>query len=83
MAKLDYFTVEVKYSGNFDDYTPEQFKAMADAKVGRGCDPFNHSETVTDERAEKYDGRVWVCNKFPSNKLAIVNWCYKSDEVEE
>lgn len=85
MTKVDFFEVEVKYSGAFDSYSPEDWKKMAQAAAVR-TDPYDHTEEVeTFEEARRLeDENDFIAdNTYPCNKLAHVTWAYIREEEEE
>lgn len=79
MKKVNFFKVEVKYSGKFEDYTKQDFMKMARANMDRGVDPFDHTKELQDDLADAIDCRIIIDNYYPCNKLAQVTWA----EVEE
>lgn len=84
MRQVDYFRTEVKYTGRFEDYSMEDWKAMARAKEDRcGCGCFFETRDEADEFAEVIDGKYFVKDEFPCNKIAVVMWAYAVDEDEE
>ena len=83
MVKVDYFRTEVNYTGRFDEYTLEDWKAKAIAKQDRGIDCFNETREETEGFAKVIDGKFLVDNKYPSNKIAVVSWAHITYEEDE
>jgi hypothetical protein len=83
MAKVDFWTVEVKYSGSFEDYTTYDLYKMARFKQMR-LGEFTPDETkeMPEKQARKYDGLIKAVDAYPSNKLAVVKYSYIREEVE-
>lgn len=82
MRYVDYFKAEVKYSGDFDEITAEEWKAKAVHKMDHGCDCFDRTEEHSEESAKKLDGMMWVENAYPCNKLALVTWAFIREEED-
>jgi len=82
MRTVDYFKVQVKYSGSFEEIEENEWKAKADAQAIR-CDAFDHSELIDEDSAKKIDGSMWIRNIYPCNKIAEVEWAYIREEDEE
>lgn len=76
MTKVSFFSTQVKYSGDFEDYKKEDLFKMAIAKQDKGVDCFDKSENFPDTQAKWFDGRIWVDNTYPCNKIATVKWSY-------
>ena len=86
MFKVDFYSVEVKYTGSFDSYTPEDWKQKAIAKFESGCDPYDYSievKTLEEARALEDENDYTAFNRFPCNKLAIVRWACIREQNEE
>lgn len=78
MFKVDFYSVEVKYTGRFEDYTQEDWKAMAEHAAIR-TDPYDYTKEVeTFEEARKLEDEFnYVADdRYPCNKLANVIWAY-------
>lgn len=82
MKKVDFYRVEVKYTGDLEDYTIDEIKVIALSKVYKGVDGFDHTEEREDDKAERINGRYWLENDRPCNHLIDVCWAY-IQEVEE
>ena len=83
--KLDFYSVEVKYSGAFEDYTSEDWKAMA-TKKAEMCDAYDDTiEVDSMELALEVERKfAFVAdNEYPCNKLARVKWVYIREEDED
>lgn len=81
--KVDFYKVEVKYSGRFEDYTEEDLVAMARAKMGSGdFDCFEYTKVMPVNEAYQNDMKVWLDNHRESNKLIDVWFSYIDDMVE-
>lgn len=81
--RVNFYSIQVKYHGAFEDYTSEEFLEMAKAEQYKGFDTFDH-DIITDEtEARKLDGKFEVINQYPCNKIAVVNWSYIDDLYEE
>lgn len=82
MTKVDYFEVEVKYAGAFEEYDLEAWKQKARAEADR-TDTFYESRYEEDGFAKVIDGKYYVENRFPCNKIAVVQWAYIAEEEQE
>lgn len=82
MTKVDYFEVEVKYAGAFEEYDLEAWKEKARVEADR-TDPFYESRYEEDGFAKVIDGKYYVENRFPCNKIAVVQWAYIAEEEEQ
>lgn len=81
MKNVDYFKVQVKYSGSFEDYEEKDWRAKAQAQAGR-CDAYDHTDLLDDDTAFKEDGCMWIRNIYPCNKIAEITWAYIREEEE-
>mgnify|MGYP007122035669 CR=1 FL=1 len=82
MTKVDYFEVEVKYAGAFEEYDLEAWKEKARAEADRK-DCFLETREETEGFAKVIDGKYYVENRFPCNKIAVVQWAYIREEEDE
>ena len=82
MTKVDFFSVQVKYSGSFEAHTKAYFWVLAKAKAER-VDPFDRQEEFDDDAALKLDGEVWVEDTYPCNHIATVKWAYINEDEED
>lgn len=82
MTKVDYYSAEVRYNGAFEDYDLEAWKEKAREKSCR-CDCFDKTIEEADEFAKVIDGKYYVENRFPCEKIAIVQWAYIREEEDE
>lgn len=78
---VNHYSAEVKYSGRFEDYTPEQLLEMAKHRADQGVDTFDYDEEMNQFDAMKLDGAFEVEDRYPSNKLAMVRWTYIDEET--
>lgn len=77
MTQVDFYSIQVKYSGSFDSYTEEEIIQMGLAKAGREMiDCFDETKFFGDHEAEELDGKFTVENRFPCNQIAVVRWSY-------
>lgn len=83
MVQVNRYSVQVKYSGDFEDYTDQEFFQMALQKCDRGVDAFDYSLEVLESEAKKLDGKVEVENAYPCNSIAVVRWSYIEEAEEE
>lgn len=77
MFKVDFYSVEVKYTGRFEDYTQEEWRAKAQYKCDHGVDPYDYTKEVeTFEEARKLEDEFnYVAdNRYPCNKRTNVIW---------
>ncbi len=82
MAQVNFYSVEVKYTGSIDEYSIEELYMMAVAKQERtGNFEADRTVMVTDSEAKELDGEVKVLKDFPSNHLAIVGFSFISEEI--
>lgn len=82
MAQVDFYEVEVKYSGNITDYTVEELYNMARAaQERRGNFEPSYTKTMTRREAKKYDGDKSILTCFPCNHIAIVQYSYITEEA--
>lgn len=78
-TRVNFYSTQVKYHGNLEDYTTEQLLEMAKADQDRGIDTFDH-DIITDEiEARKLDGKVQIDDRYPCNKICVVSWSYIDD----
>lgn len=82
MTRVDYFEVEVRYNGAFEEYALEDWIEKAKAEADRG-DPFYESRLEDDGFAKVIDGKYYVENRFPCNKIAVVQWAEIREEEAE
>ena len=74
---------EVRYSGRLDDYSLEDLRAMAWAKMDdHGDFSPDSEEELTDENKHR-DGEVWIENHLPCNHLVYVGMAYIEEFEEE
>ena len=79
---VDYFEVEVKYSGSINDYSIQDLFDMALAKqASRGDFEPEFTAMIPADHAEAIDGQVEVENRYPCNHLAIVRWSCIREEA--
>lgn len=84
MKKLAIRIVEVKYSGNINDYTIEDLEKMAWKRMqDRGDFTPDKEETVSDEEAVLRDGKVWIDNILDSNKLVYVGMSHVVEDISD
>ncbi len=84
MTKVSFFSTQVKYSGDFEDYTKEEFLKMAIAKQDKGIDCYEETiEVVSDRIAQELATIIVVDNYYPCNKIAIVKWATIDSQEEE
>lgn len=82
MAQVDFYEVEVKYSGNVNDYTVEELYNMAlAAQEKRGDFSPSYTKVMTNKEARKYDGNKGILTYFPSNRVVIVQYSYIREEA--
>jgi hypothetical protein len=79
MEKLDKFSVQVKYTGSFEDYTNDDWKNKALARVNQGVDAYDR--TIEVENGKEWDYKFTADNTYPCNKIATVTW-YEIQEAE-
>lgn len=81
MKNLSIYRAEVKYSGKFEDYDPQD---LFNLMIARTRDQDNHYKDieVEDAEADLKDRTFIVRNKFPCNKIAECEW-YEIREDEE
>lgn len=81
---VDFYSVEVRYSGSFEDYTERDLYDMALVKQAqRGDFTPDYTEEMTEEKARDLDGNIEVVNAYPCNKIAIVKYSYIRETNEE
>lgn len=81
MKKVNFFSVQVKYSGSFEDYSKDQLFEMAKAKQDHGVDCIDETIEVEDDTiAKQLDGKVVIDNTYPCNKICTVGWSYIAEE---
>lgn len=84
LVKVDFFSCEVKYTGDFEDYEKEELFAMAQARQWKDCiDCWDRSEWICLEEAEKLDGAYEIEDRYPCNRLAMAYWSYIDDNPLE
>lgn len=79
MKQVDFYEVEVKYSGDINEYTPEQLRDKAFIKMSQ-CGDFTPVRTLnfSDDIAKTLDGAVKISN-IPANKICVVVFSYIRD----
>lgn len=83
MKTVDFYRVEVRYTGSFNDYSADDFFNMAQARIDQGIDPFLYSDILNDEAAEDIVNRDHIDNTYPCNKIATVRWARIHEEGKE
>ncbi len=81
MKYVDFFKTEVKYSGDFNEVSVDEWKAKRDAVAYKG-DCFLNTSEHSDTSAEKLDGSMWVENTYPCNRIASITWAEIREEEE-
>ena len=74
MKQVDFFKVHVNYTGKFEDYEEEDWRSKAKAKQDDGVDAFEYTDILDETQADWFDGRMWITNIYPCNKIAEVKW---------
>ncbi len=82
MTQVDYFKVQVSYSGKFEDIEEQEWRQKAQAKMDRGIDAYDHTDLLDEDVAFKEDGCMWIRNIHPCNRIAEVNWAEIRQEEE-
>lgn len=81
-VRVNFYKVEVKYSGDIEDYDIEDLYNMAIAAQERRCDFSPDEELLIPEtEARALDGLVRLGSVYPSNKLCYVEW-YSEEEYD-
>jgi hypothetical protein len=71
---VDYYTVEIKYTGNITDYSVDELLEMARAKQARNCNFSSDDEIEMNiDSAKKIDRVVKVITNYP-NHICRVGW---------
>lgn len=83
LVKVDFFSCEVKYTGDFEDNEKEILFARAYARQYKNIDCWNRSEWMSLEEAEKLDGAYEIEDRYPCNRLAMAYWSYIDDNPLE
>lgn len=81
MAKVYFFSTQVKYQGTFDSYSKEDLYVKAVEKQYHGVDCFDYSKELPKEQALELDHVISVENTYPGNKIATVYWSYIWDDI--
>lgn len=82
MTQVDYFKVQVSYSGSFEEIEEQEWRQKAQAKMDRGIDAYDHTDLLDDDKASREAGCLWIRNAFPSNRIAEVCWAECRQEEE-
>lgn len=82
MTQVNFFKVQVKYSGDFAEIEEQEWRSKARAKMDRGIDAYHHNELWDDATAEKMARSMTITNKFPCNHIAEVKWAEIRQEEE-
>lgn len=83
MTKVDFYSVEVKYHGEWlEDFGKDDLIAKAIYKCDHGVDAYDRTEELEDDKAKKLDGVFSVENKYPCNSIAIVSWSYIHEDLD-
>lgn len=81
LLKVDFFSVQVNYTGEFDSYTQDDWESMAQDRACR-CDPYDSTQEMPEDEAKKIEGEFSADDTYPSNKIATVRWAYIREEEE-
>lgn len=79
MIPVNFYSVQVKYTGKLEDYTPEQLLEKAKAKEDQGIDTLDDSKRFNEIEAKKLDGQIKIEDTYPANKICTVRWSYIDD----
>lgn len=80
MKKVNHYSCEVKYRGDFKDHSKREFYDMAQLKMAQGVDVFDCCSEYEEDIADDMDGVINVENTYPSNNIAIVSWSFIDEE---
>lgn len=84
MKTVEFYKVEIKYSGKFEDYDEKDLIKMAKAKFDNQVgDYFDHEENLEDAEADLLDSTAIVVNEYPANKLAVVTFRWIREEADD
>lgn len=84
MKTVEFYKVEIKYSGRFEDYDEKDLIKMAQAKFDNQVgDYFDHEENLEDSEADLLDSTAIVVNEYPANKLAVVTFRWIREEADD
>lgn len=81
MTQVDYFKVQVSYSGDFAEVEEQEWRAKARAKMDRGIDALDHTEFMDLVTAKKRADEMLITDIYPCNKIAEVCWAEINKEV--
>lgn len=77
-VRVEFYEVQVKYSGRFEDYTTAELYDLATARDPAEVD---HVEEMSQFEAMKIDGSVTVEDRYPCNKIAVIRWSCIDEET--
>lgn len=80
MRKTEIRIVEVKYSGNINEYTLDELAKMAWAKMEKRGD---FTPDRIEENSDRKDGEAWIEDIMESNKLAYIGIASDVEDEEE
>lgn len=84
MKLVDYYEVEIKYSGKVTDYTVEELYKMAlAAQERRGDFSPTYTLKLSNKDARLVDGMKGMLCDFPDNKVCVFAYSFIRKEVEE
>jgi hypothetical protein len=81
MTQVDFFKVQVSYSGDFAEIEEQEWRSKARAKMDRGIDALDHTEFMDMATAKKRADELLISNIHPCNRIAEVSWAEIIEEV--
>lgn len=81
MTQVNFFKVQVSYSGDFAEVEEQEWRAKVRAKMDRGIDALDHTEFMDMETAKKRADEMLITDIYPCNKIAEVCWAEIIEEV--
>ena len=78
-VKVDYYAVEVPYTGNFEDNDEFDLLDSARSQCAALCIGYQYSDMVSHKASDELDGDFTVENTNPANHTCTVFW----SEIDE
>ena len=81
MTQVNFFKVQVGYSGDFTEIEEQEWRSKVRAKMDRGIDALDHTEFMDMKTAKKRADEMLITDIYPCNKIAEVSWAEIVEEV--
>ena len=81
-VKLDYYEVEIPYTGNFEDVDEVDLFYIAKSQVNETGKGYQYSDYVEPKVGGKLDGEFTVENTDPEHRICTVFWSELDEEFD-